>query len=217
MQTSADVAAWGEQWLADFVNEPGLSDDERERREWLASHWRAWSLESWLSSAYQTQRIFGRPFDEFTANNAANDHWRLYRRERNGLLIWRMYAEYREAGLPVPEPILRHFDEWARRLERASGTKEIAAAIEMTGPKGGPQGAAHLRKVEAQRDVVSEVEFLVSIGCPVAEAIRRAAKSHHRSEAAVKALYQRWKARPRRRRQASESPAMRALRMLAKG
>jgi hypothetical protein len=138
VETSAEVAVWGERWLSDFVNDPAIRAEERETREWLASHWRQWSLEAWINSAYQMQRVWGGwPHDEFNANHAANNHWFLYRRERNGLLIWRMYAEYREAGLPVPEPILQHFDEWWRRLERASGMKEIAEAIEMTGPKGG--------------------------------------------------------------------------------
>jgi hypothetical protein len=218
VETSAEVAVWGERWLSDFVNDPAIRAEERETREWLASHWRQWSLEAWINSAYQMQRVWGgRPHDEFNANHAANNHWFLYRRERNGLLIWRMYAEYREAGLPVPEPILQHFDEWWRRLERASGMKEIAEAIEMTGPKGGPQGAAHLRKVEAQREIVTSVVRLIELGCTPSDAMRRAAKEHRRTVAAVKSAYLRWKAPLRKRRQAKESPEARALRMLAKG
>lgn len=220
METSAEVAEWGERWLREWIAEPGIGDDERGTREWLAEGWRSWSLEAWVYWANHTRHVTGGySWDQFHANHASNNHFRLYQRERNGLLVWRMFREYRELGLPVPEAILGTFDMWAHRLEVASGIKEIAAAIEMTGPGGGPQGAAHLRKVERQREIVSEVEQLkrVFAGMSTAEAQRRVARRKGLTVAAVRAACTRWRAGTRARdklRPNSEPDSVRVLRRL---
>ncbi|MBL8352644.1 MAG: hypothetical protein JNL87_20295 [Burkholderiaceae bacterium] len=222
MQSSAEVAKWGEQWLQDWIAEPGIPDHERETRGWLAEGWREWSLESWVYWATHDRHMTGgHSWDEFEANHESNNHFRLYRRERSGLLVWRMFSEYRERGLPVPEAILSTFDVWARRLEVASGIKDIAAAIEMTGPGGGPQGAAHLRKVERQREIVSEVEQLKGLGAGMtsAEAQRRVAKRKGLTVAAVRAACTRWSAGKRARdksRLNSEPDSVRLLRTLGR-
>lgn len=193
METSAEVAEWGEQWLSNWIAEPGLAPDERETREWLAEGWRQWTLESWVGSAHEWQRISGGyAHDEFSANHEANNHYLLYLRERSGLLVWRMFGEYRRRGLPVPEAVLGKFDEWADRLERASGVKEIASAIEMTGEGGGPQGAAHLRKVERQRYIASDVHRLHKLGLTLTAAQRRVATDRGMTLAAVRSAWLRW-------------------------
>lgn len=217
MQTSAEVADWGEQWLQDWIAEPGIPDDERETRMWLAEGWREWNLRSWVYWANQGAAKIGG--DLVTANHASNNHFRLYQRERNGLLVWRMFREYRQRGLPVPEAILGTFDLWADRLERASGVKDIAAAIEMTGTGGGPQGAAHLLKVERQRRIVSAVEQLKGLGAgmPSAEAQRRVAKRMGLTVAAVRAACTRWWGSHRTREKSrtnAEPDSVRLLRRL---
>jgi len=219
MESSAEVAEWGEQWLRDWIAEPGIPDDERSTREWLADGWRKWTLDEWVHSANRDRLATGGyQWDQFMANHAAGNHLSLYRREASGLLVWRMFSEYRRRGLQVPEHILGKFDAWAGKLEKASGIKGIAAAIEMTGNGGGPQGAAHLRKVERQRRIVSDVQQLVALGLGVAEAKRRVAAERQLSFGAVHSAWNRWQSGPRTRDKArnnSESDSHRRLRRLA--
>ena len=218
MQTSEQVAAWGEQWLQDWIADPGISEHDREVRVWLAEGWREWSLEKWANHLRDDERLFGCTVDEFNTHSAANAHAALYRREGNGLLIWRMFAEYRHGGLPVPEFILEKFDEWAAALDRASGVSSIARAIEMTSPRGGPQGALHLNKVERQRAIVSQVMVLIKHGMKPSAARQRVASEKRLTVAAVKSACDRWM-KPRTGRGAevrAEQPELKALRTLGR-
>lgn len=86
----------------------------------------------------------------------AKRHLALYDKERNGLLIWKAYMEYRRCGVPVPESLLKRFDQFAEKLLSTSGPQEIAAALEMTGKGGGPQGASALKGKENSRDIVEK-------------------------------------------------------------
>ncbi len=218
MRDSAEVAEWGERWLCDWIAEPGLSDDERDTRAWLADGWRAWSLETWAYWANHDRRTWGGTVEEMNARHAAWNHAALYPRERNGLLVWRAFAEYRAAGLPVPEAILLKFDEWAARLERVSGAEEVARAVEMTGPgdgrSGGPQGAAHLAKVERARAIVSAVEALTARNVSRAAAHARVARERGMTTAAVRMTCARWSrpdGRARQRRTSADEPLAVAL------
>jgi hypothetical protein len=94
----------------------------------------------------------------------AGRHLALYLREPNGLLIWRAFSEYRRAKLPVPENILAKLDQFANRLERASGTAEIAKAIEMHRAGGGSGGAAHAARLASRRDIAEAVEAAFEAG-----------------------------------------------------
>lgn len=220
METSAAVAEWGERWLREWIAEPGLSADESDTRAWVAENWRAWSLETWVYWANHERRTFGGTVEEWNARHAAGNHATLYPRERNGLLIWRAFAEYRAAGLPVPEPILRKFDEWASRLERASGADDVARAIDMTGPGGGPQGAAHLAKIERARAIVSAVQALTARNVSPAAAHARVARERGMTAAAVRMTCNRWSKPEARARgkpaRGDEPPAVALLRNLGR-
>lgn len=211
MESSADVAKWGAEWLRQWVEAAG-SDDERSTREWLASGWENWSLEAWAAAWNEERRLWGgKSLSEFNADHGGLNHLLLYKRERNGLLIWRAFREYRSEGLPVPEVVLAKFDAWGERLERASGIKEIAAAIEMTGPKGGPKGAKHINAVEGQRRVVSAVALLVKLGMPLGDAYKRVAKERRKTVGAVRLAYMRWIRKDESRAEAETSRVLRTL------
>ena len=86
----------------------------------------------------------------------ARRHLALYMRERNGLLIWKAFAEYRRAGLPVPENILCKLDKWAQALQGAWTDKEVAAAIE-AGTIKRQAAKVRLRACEHNRDVMEQL------------------------------------------------------------
>lgn len=143
METSADVAEWGEAWLAEYVAGNHGGDNDPELRKWIAGNWANWSLEDWTRAATEERAFFGgMTCDEFNCNGAVRRELALFARTGNGLHVWRAYGWFRHFGLPIPEWLLSTFDEWWRRLEKASGAPAIAAAIDMSGKKGGPQGAA---------------------------------------------------------------------------
>jgi hypothetical protein len=210
VESSESVSEWGERWLQEWVAEPGLSADDKHARLWLADEWRAWSLETWAFWAAHDLRTFGGTVEEWNARRRAWSHLSLFPRERNGLLVWRAFAEHRAAGLPVPEAILRKFDEYAARLEGASGAQQVARAIDMTGPGGGPQGAAHLAKIERARAIVSAVQALTARNVSPAAAHARVARERGMTVAAVRMACNRWarpEARARRKPGTGEEPA----------
>jgi hypothetical protein len=98
----------------------------------------------------------------------------LYLRERNGLLVWRAFAEYRKAGLPVPDNIMAKLDEWANALESAWTEQAVAAAIEMRNI-GSKTARLRLRAAERKRDVVEQLTIreaeLGQDPTPAAEAV----------------------------------------------
>lgn len=205
--TSADVAEWGERWLSAWIDE-ATTPDERETRQWLAAGWHAWSLETWLQVMKLERSAYnGKEHSEYTAEFQAMQHVRLYWREQVGLLVWRAYREYRARGEPVPEFILAKFDQWAARLEDASGEAAVSAAIEMSGARRGPQGAALLSKVERQRRIVSDVALLTSHGVSQTKAQRRVAKAKGLTLGAVKMACSRWEAKTRDLTAAPDEPA----------
>lgn len=195
METSAEVAAWGEQWAHDFVENGGPPQD-REQREWLIDGWRLWTLETWAHCKQEERRLSGgMDHDEFNATFAANNHLRLYPRERIGLLVWRAYSEYRHAGLPVPEDILTKLDQWAQRLESAHNAEAVAQAIDMGSRGYGGSAVKHLNKVEATRHIVSEVAQLLNLRrgrISNEEVFRQVARRHGKSSGNVKKMWQRW-------------------------
>jgi hypothetical protein len=99
-------------------------------------------------------------FRRYTVKRNADRHLALYLKTGDGLLIWRAYQEYRKAGLPIPENLLKKFDEFALRLERAGSAKEVATAFEM-GSRSGPAGATLTKGRERQRDIVEYVRDML--------------------------------------------------------
>lgn len=223
MDQADDVERWGQQWLRSWLDEPGLSDDERKSREWQAAHWERWSLEDWAQCACRDRRLFGRDHSEYVADHWAREHLALYDQERHGLLVWRMFREYRAQGVPVPEYILRKFDQWAVRLESASGVREVALALEMTGrgggPRnrvGGPQGAALIDALAEQRRLVERVESYIRRKVLPGAAIRRVAAETGMPASAVKAKRQRWWQARKGRRSSNVDSSLTELRMLGR-
>jgi hypothetical protein len=203
METSAEVADWGEQWVRSWVEDPSVPVDERERR---AGIWRTLTLEEVMHSWHRSdeRQIYGgQTAEEFDVNHAAGNHAALYRRERNGLLVWQAYMEYRDAGMPVPEAILEKFDEWARALHRAPTSKEVAAAIDML-PKGdGNSAVRNWARIERNRDIVRRVAQLVDLyGKRVSarDACRRVAQDYDdMTPGAVWQLWKNWRKKTRAR------------------
>lgn len=89
----------------------------------------------------------------------ANYLRRLYRATRNNLIVWQLYALYRRAGLPIPEDVLRMLDRFGEALQTASGPKEVAKALGLTGARGGAQGAAALAKAKRHLHLVTDVHI----------------------------------------------------------
>ncbi|MBX3704616.1 MAG: hypothetical protein KF822_12645 [Steroidobacteraceae bacterium] len=94
---------------------------------------------------------------ELNTQEQANYLRRLYRATRNNLIVWQIYALYRQAKLPIPEDVLRMLDRFGETLQTASGAKEIAQALGLTGEKGGAQSAAALAKAIPHLHLVTAV------------------------------------------------------------
>ena len=94
---------------------------------------------------------------ELNTQEQANYLRRLYRATRNNLIVWQLYAVYRQAKLPIPEDVLRMLDRFGEALQTASGPKEVAKALGLTGEKGGAQGAAALAKAKRHLHLVTDV------------------------------------------------------------
>ena len=147
----------------------------------------------------------GKEPEAFQAEYAAGNHLLLYLRERNGLLVWRAYAEYRAAGVAVPENILAKLDQWASWLESASGAAEVARAIEMA-PKSGPFGAKHLLAVERRRAIASDVEHLrthPNYRASLAKIYARIAHERRTTAGNVKRIHAEWMHPARKRSKAA--------------
>ena len=132
----------------------------------------------------------------------ADRHLALYLREKNGLLIFRAYLEYRRAGLAVPENILRKFDQWASALlpdvsarRGASGDTEVAAAIESE-TRGSHTSLQRLASAESGRDVVEHLvhaeEAAEAVGRSKTDALNAVAAQRGIRAATLKVKKTRW-------------------------
>lgn len=165
MERNEDRAYWGD--YADFVLDPDVSDDERQRRQLVVTGWMEnpptlWTItqEWWPMDRKVFHLQHDRPEDLFNARNEAGNHLALYLRERDGLQIWRAFRTYRQRGLPVPENILEKLDQWAARLETADSPASIAKAIEMMGDTDSKaRGPERRRELERRRLIASRVEL----------------------------------------------------------
>lgn len=94
------------------------------------------------------------------AERDAQDAIRFYRRERNGMSIWRAYLALRRAGLPVWDSVLVKFDQWAVGLEGAERPEEIARVMELAGSGKAPKGLARLATRERDWRIASAVKHV---------------------------------------------------------
>ena len=143
-----------------------------------------------------------KSLERFFTNHNARRHLLLYLRERNGLLIWKAFAEYRSAGLPVPDNILAKFDEGATALLCASSDAEIARAIE-AGTVGRKTAKLRLRVAEKGFVVMEQMTVLEKeLGKRPMDAARAVADQYNLSPEYVKVIKHRWTKRekpPRKR------------------
>ena len=129
---------------------------------------------------------------QHNAELAAVEDLRRYAQERHGRLLWRAYAECRAAGIPVPELVLRVFDQWAAALGDAEGPAETLRALELGGDSRNHRGRGHLAKAEQRHILAAEVDYLHRLrGKQVTEAIRIVATRHGLTETFVKKAYYR--------------------------
>ena len=174
----------------------GVDDDAPPANEITESS-DAPSLDSVMCSWFEDRRACGYSDEEYRARWTARNHLSLYAREKNGLLIWRAYREFRQRGLPVPEVILGHLDQWAEALEKCSGPREISIAIEMSRSSGGgAQGAAQLAMLAETRRLVSRIAQLAngSPGCMTEKkAIERIASENGIAVKALEKRFYAWK------------------------
>ena len=132
--------------------------------------------------------------DEFFTRYNAGRHIALYRRERNGLLIWRAFAEYRRAGLPVPDNIMAKLDEWAVALEGAWNDTQVANAIEMGTVKAKP-AKVRLRGAEKARNILEQLTIREDeLGQKPNAAARATAADFNLKFGNVKTIKSRWNA-----------------------
>lgn len=206
MEDVETVAEWGERWLRGWCDEPGLKQDERERRAWLAEGWRTWTLETVMSRDGW--------FEPLRTMLEANDHARIFNRDatlyhgtQHALPIWRLFHYYRHEGLPIPEPVLSKFDEWAGRLLRlqhdaaAGRLREgeeglaILRALQLVGERRAPMSLRRLASIEKRRRKASEIADLRRMyGTPW----RLIAERFELSEQAAKDLLYEFQPGPRR-------------------
>jgi len=123
----------------------------------------------------------------------AQRHWALYRKTKDGLLVWRMYQEFRKAGVPVPEAIMRKLDQFAERLASAGSADEVAEALQMKQKRGGAAGATKTRGAERSRDIVEAVLNAIRFGGKnPTKAYAEIAERFGTTNKYVKNLYTRW-------------------------
>jgi hypothetical protein len=135
-------------------------------------------------------------YDKEFAQIEARAYMGLYVRTRNGVFFWKAFAEYRRAGLPIPESLLRKLDQFAERLMRAEGQAAIAKAVEMTNPKGGPQGAAYAAGMLRTRQIVAAVHERLWPGSPHGRmaVYRLVARRFRKTPKQVGDIYRAWMA-----------------------
>lgn len=179
-------------WYQDWLNDPSECEEQRGARLyhdkipltlqevillWANSHE---SVDEWLAKVHAT-------------NNIAI--YKTY--EKNGLLYWRSYQEYRKAGMQIPEDILCKFDEWAENLNTANGASEIAKSLELSSRRG-PQGPGYVDSLDRAYKTFMRVLFRLvlpkdNIKITVTEAIRQEAEESGMTFAQVKGVFDRWK------------------------
>lgn len=132
------------------------------------------------------------------ANYNAQRHLALFVKTGNGLLIWRAYQEYRKAGVPVPENILKKLDQFAERL--LDGDGDLLDALDLGFNKKGGQGPRlDLQAKQRGRDIVEFVRYeQMRTDCTLKEAYRLAAEKFCTTPGAIEKLCKDWPKRSRR-------------------
>lgn len=126
----------------------------------------------------------------------AHRHMALYRREPVGLLVWKAFLEYRQAGQPVPEIVLSIIEAWAEKMVRAKDDHQLAAAMESGTVR---SKTAHQRMLAAERnrDVMEHLSIREhELGQSSTVATREVAAQFGMTIGSVKTLKSRWRNGP---------------------
>ncbi|MCC5869612.1 MAG: hypothetical protein JJU27_14015 [Gammaproteobacteria bacterium] len=94
-------------------------------------------------------------------NHEADRHFALYQKTGNGMLLWKAYAVFRRERVPVPEYMLKVFDDMGEALLESRDQSAVMRALHLVNRKGGPQRNTRLKGAERQRDMVEEYRNLL--------------------------------------------------------
>jgi hypothetical protein len=188
MQDEEPLAAWGERWLHEWIDEASDPQD-RETREWRANHMRAVNLDQVVRDWWHQTR----GLDRAMTVNEVNNELRLYVHERHALPVWRSFLYLRSEGEPIPEVLLAKFEQWGRRLvelyrrdvrsknapdselERfvsqvgllsEDDDKAALQLLELSGTRNRHVSFKRLRDTESRRRAASEIARLHEAGWP---------------------------------------------------
>lgn len=143
--------------------------------------------------------------------HAVNDQAALFNATRNGLTVWRAFLLAREAGKPVPEPVLEFLEQIGRDLLAAKTSPQVLTALRMN-PRVKMSAHSHLKQADRAFTIVSAVEQLKTLpGKPAMshnKACRRVGERYGMTQGAVRAICLRWgKSRPSKASAQRRGPA----------
>ena len=127
---------------------------------------------------------------QFLADESAADDYALYKKTRNGVLIWKIYRLHRKLGLPVPDYVLDKLDSYADGL-MAGGDALISLELKKPNAKGGRQGLSANTEQEHERDIVLMCHVLRQYHTPT-KATKMTADHFGTSEQVIKNTYSKW-------------------------
>jgi BrnA antitoxin of type II toxin-antitoxin system len=226
MQDEEPLAAWGQRWLSEWVDE-ATDPQDRETREWRAGHMRAVTLDQIVREWWH--QMDG--LDHAMTVNEVNNEWRLYVHERHALPVWRSFLHLRAEGEPIPEVLLAKFEQWGRRLldlyrrdlrRSDKPDSELGRFIRQVGPLSKDDDKAalqllelsgtrnrhvsfkRLRDTESRRRVASDIARLHDAGWPW----KRIAARVGLNEQAAKDRYYEFVPAKRHRKAAADTTAL---------
>lgn len=112
-----------------------------------------------------------------------------YKRTGNARFVWRAYRGLREAGLPIPEVILKCFDQWAGALRSDDDAAGTFRAMELGGGKRSHLGARRVGPEERRSVIAAAVRQMVERDVAPTAAIRQVAQRFAISEPAARKAY----------------------------
>lgn len=89
-----------------------------------------------------------------------NEQLELFSALANGHALWRAYALCRSAGEPLPEQILKHFDDIARRLVDAQTSQQVLSALHLGNERRGAPALTELHRERESREIRERLDQL---------------------------------------------------------
>lgn len=116
---------------------------------------------------------------ELLVDLSASDDYALYKKTRDGALIWKIYRLYRKAGFDVPSYIMEKLDSYADGIVAGD---DALATLELKGRR---------FRAENERDIVLMYHVLRGRHAPM-KAAEMTAKRFKTTVANIKVLYGKW-------------------------